>query len=64
MAINDILCPFCSAPWSEENITLVDADISDECEDGRFGPPTCTIIITCHSCKRNLFRKENTEIGC
>jgi hypothetical protein len=59
--LDKILCPFCSAPWSEENIKIWDLDSADQCESGRFGPPTYSISIVCHSCKREMYRKEGAD---
>lgn len=59
--ISDILCPFCSTPWSEENVRVWDVDSADQCDSGRFGPPTYSISIFCHSCKREMYRKEGRD---
>lgn len=56
--IGKILCPFCSTPWSEENIYVWNVDSADQCDSGRFEPPTYSISISCHSCKREMYRKE------
>jgi hypothetical protein len=61
--ISKILCPFCSAPWSEENIRTYDLDAADQCDSGRFEPENCTIEIACNSCKRVMYRKEGFELG-
>jgi hypothetical protein len=60
--ITKILCVFCNAPWSEDNIKAYDLDAADECASGRFGPETCTIEIKCHSCGRLMYRKEGFEL--
>lgn len=57
-SLSKILCPFCSTPWSEENIYVWDVDSADQCDSGRFEPPTYSISIKCHSCKREMYRKE------
>lgn len=57
-----ILCPFCSAPWSDSNIKTYNLDAAEQCESGRFWPETCDIVITCHSCKREMYRKEGFEM--
>lgn len=59
--ISDITCPFCHAPWSEENVKVWDVDSADQCESGRFEPPTYSISIKCHSCKREMYRKEGAH---
>jgi hypothetical protein len=58
MAIGNILCPFCSTPWSEDNIRVYDIDGAAQCNSGRFEPPTYSISITCHACRREMYRKE------
>lgn len=49
------LCIWCSAPWSDENVSL-EIESSGYCEtcysEDRF------ISITCHECKREMYRKE------
>lgn len=57
-----ITCPFCHAPWAPENIRTYDLDTGNHCEDGRFSPECCTIEITCHACKRLMYRKEGFEL--
>jgi hypothetical protein len=63
--ISKILCPFCSAPWSEENIRVWNIDSADQCDSGRYDPPTYSISISCHACGREMYRKEGayTENG-
>lgn len=56
-----ILCPFCSAPWSDDNVQLFDLDAGDHCESGRFYPEQCTVTISCHACKREMYRKEGAQ---
>ena len=56
--ISKIVCPFCSAPWSEDNIRTFDLDAGDHCESGRFYSECCTIEIKCHSCGHLMYRKE------
>lgn len=58
-----VLCPFCGTPWSAENIRVFDVDSADQCESGRFEPPTYSISITCHSCEREMYRKEGAHAG-
>jgi hypothetical protein len=52
------ICPFCSAHWSEENVHVWDVDSADQCDSGRFEPATYNISISCHSCGREMYRKE------
>jgi hypothetical protein len=61
--ISSTLCPFCSAPWSRDNIKIYDVDAENQCESGRFDPENCTIEITCHSCKRLMYKKEGFIIN-
>ena len=56
-----LLCPFCSAPWTEENIHIWDVDSANQCDSGRFEPPTYSISIKCHACKREMYRKEGAH---
>lgn len=57
-----IVCPFCKAPWSDENMIVYNLDAGDQCDSGRFYPETCTISIKCHSCGREMYRKEGFGI--
>jgi hypothetical protein len=57
-----ILCPFCSAPWSDDNIRTYNLDAADQCESGRFGPETVDIVIACHACSRPMYSKEGFEL--
>lgn len=61
--ISKILCPFCSAPWSETNIRSYNLDAGDHCDSGRFWAECCTIEIVCHSCNRLMYRKEGFELS-
>ncbi len=56
-----IKCVFCNAPWSEENVKLYDLDAGDHCESGRFYPEQCTVVIACHACGKEMYRKEGKE---
>lgn len=60
--VSFIRCPFCNAPWSEQNMKFWDLDAADECESGRFGPETVSISMTCHACNRLMYRKEGREL--
>lgn len=57
------ICCFCSAPWSDENLHVWDVDSADQCESGRFEPPTYSVSIKCHECKREMYRKEGAYAG-
>lgn len=61
--LSKVLCPFCSAPWSAENIRVWEVDSSDQCDSGRFEPPTYSISIKCHKCEREMYRKEGAYAG-
>ncbi len=58
--ISKILCPYCNAPWSEENVKLFDisSDYYESC--GPFDY-TASIKIKCHACKELLYVKEGVE---
>jgi hypothetical protein len=56
-----IYCPLCKAPFSYSDFHIFDVDGADQCEDGRYGPPTYSISIVCHSCLREVLRLENLE---
>jgi hypothetical protein len=58
-----ILCPFCSAPWSDSNLRLYDLDAGDHCASGRFSPENCSVLITCHRCDRDMYRKDGVEFA-
>lgn len=51
-------CIWCNAGWSDQNIRLYDLDAGDHCNSGRFYPENCVVSIVCHSCDREVYRKE------
>ncbi len=57
----EILCPWCSAPWSKHALAQWD---DAECYDtnGRGNPDIC-ITITCGSCNRVMYQKEGVDRG-
>ncbi len=59
--LSKILCAWCSAPWSTKNIKIWDVDGRDQCESGRFESPTYSITIKCHSCGKEMYRKEGVN---
>lgn len=54
------LCPFCSAPWTDDMIRVFDVDAQHGYGSYDFGPEDerATVDITCTSCKRLIYRKE------
>lgn len=58
-----ILCPFCSAEWSEENVQIYDFELGDQCDSGPLESPSVSISITCHACKREMYRKEGFSVS-
>jgi uncharacterized Zn finger protein (UPF0148 family) len=60
-AVGKLICPVCRAPIKKEDVRLYNLDAQDECEDGRFGPETCTVEIVCHVCQTALFREDGKE---
>lgn len=53
------VCIWCSAPWSDKNAAFEDAYMSGGCETCGFGATgRATLVITCHSCSREMYRKE------
>lgn len=61
--VSKILCPFCSAPWTDDMITMLQAT---ELELGYYGDVESVNIqtkldITCASCSRLIYRKEITK---
>lgn len=59
---NPILCPFCGAAWSPENLRFYDLDAGDHCASGRFYTECVTVEIVCHACDRLMYRKEGQEL--
>ena len=59
----EITCPYCHAPWSENNVRLYELDAGDHCQSGRFYKECCTIDITCHSCGKLMYRKEGQDLN-
>lgn len=57
------ICPFCSAPWTDEMIRVFDIDAVHGYGSYDFGPENAraTIDITCLSCDRMIYRKEYRE---
>ena len=56
-----ILCPFCSAAWSDTNIQLYNLDAGDHCDSGRFYAENCSIKIVCHACDRLMYQKDGVD---
>lgn len=55
-------CPNCKAPWTPKNLCVWDVDDRDQCEDGRFEPPTYSAKIWCVECKHEWFRVEQAYV--
>lgn len=53
------LCAFCSAPWTDDMISVFDIDARHGHGSYDFGPEEqrATVDITCSSCKRLIYRK-------
>lgn len=54
------ICVFCNAPWDDGMIRVL---AESEVEEGYYGgvddiETVATIDVTCHSCKRLIYRKE------
>lgn len=56
-----ITCPFCHAPWSDDNLHLYDLDAGDHCDSGRFWAESVSVKIVCHACKRLMYQKDGVE---
>lgn len=53
------LCIWCSAPWSDQNIRFEDAYMSSGCDTCGYGSVgSATLVIICHECGREMYRKE------
>jgi hypothetical protein len=54
------LCPFCSAPWSDDMVSVMDLSSSGGgCETCGYGEEVrATVDITCDECERLIYRKE------
>lgn len=53
------LCPFCSTEWSDDMVQVMDVYASSGCETcGHGSSVEGTVDITCHACKRLIYRKE------
>lgn len=60
--MNILSCPFCHAPWAEGNVRLYNLDAGDHCASGRLYLESCTVSISCHACKREMYRKDGAAI--
>lgn len=53
------LCPFCSAPWTEDMVKVLNVSASEGCDSCGFDAVvSATVDITCESCGRLIYRKE------
>lgn len=58
-----ILCPYCSAPWSEENLKFEEISFSEGCDTCGFGAQyEVTLDIICHMCGKLMYRKEGINL--
>jgi hypothetical protein len=57
-----ILCPFCSVPWSDDNLEVFDVRTMGGCSTCGYGSgAVISISITCHACEREMYRKEGLD---
>lgn len=53
------LCIWCREPWSDSNIKAESIYASEGCDTCGYGSKvTGEIVITCHACKKEMYRKE------
>lgn len=55
-----LYCPNaeCTETLLSEDIHVFAVDAADQCDDGRFEPPTYSISIVCHSCGCEIHRQD------
>lgn len=53
--ISKILCPFCSAPWTDDMVKIWHE--TSGCQSGGYDTEAY-LDITCGNCKRLVYRKE------
>ena len=58
-----IVCVWCGAEWSDENLKLYNLDAGDHCASGRFYPECCSVEIVCHKCNKLMYQKDGVEIN-
>lgn len=53
-------CIWCSAPWSDDNVEIYDDEKDSWGSDsmGSFTDVSLSVSIECHSCKREIYRKD------
>jgi len=52
-------CVFCSAEWSDDNVSLEDTYASAGCDTcGHGSSVSGTITISCHVCKKVMYQKD------
>ena len=53
------LCVFCSAPWTDEMVQLLDVSSTSGCPSCGYGAGVeATLKIVCSSCDRLVYEKE------
>ena len=56
------LCPFCSAPWTDDMVKVEDTYASRGCDTCGYGAEiTGTVTIKCSSCNRVIYQKEFSD---
>jgi len=63
MEENNLICPFCNEPWTDQ-MEIDYYRISDGCDTCGHGRETSiTVDITCSKCRRVIYRKEYIKRG-
>ena len=58
-----ILCVWCGAPWSDDNLSAWITSMSAGCEScGHGAGAEITIRIDCHACGKLMYRKDGLEV--
>jgi hypothetical protein len=56
------LCPFCSAPWTDDMIKVEDVSCSQGCDTcGYGGSASGTVKIHCEACEKLIYQKDFGE---
>jgi len=52
-------CVFCGAPWTDEMMQIEDIEASEGCDTCGYGQGISgTVVITCSTCERVVYKKE------